>query len=108
MFLGSSCMMLNIMQTSGFDLQVQADLDDTSTVAAAKANEVANLQFQIDVLKEAKERVQDELMAAAAASHSAAQVSCLRSALTVTDRSLLLMAVHLCGCQYTLSCHLRF
>ena len=49
-------------------------MDHSSTVAAAKSNEVANLQFKNEVLKEAKERVQDELQAAAATSHSAAQV----------------------------------
>lgn len=73
------------MQTSVFDLQVQVDLDDSSTMAAAKANEVIDLQLQNQELQEERGRVQDELKAAAAASHSAAQVSCLRSALTVTD-----------------------
>jgi len=53
---------------------VQADLDETSTVAAAKADEVLSLQFQNEMLKEAKERAEVELQAAAAASHSAAQV----------------------------------
>ncbi|KAL0040685.1 hypothetical protein WJX79_001607 [Trebouxia sp. C0005] len=55
--------------------KVQADLDDISTVAAAKANEVISLQFQNEVLKEAKERVEVELKAAAAASVSAAKAA---------------------------------
>jgi len=59
---------------------VQVDLDETSTVAAAKADEVSRLQFQNEMLEEAKERAEVELQAAAAASHSAAQVGCkLRS-----------------------------
>lgn len=57
-------------------LQVQAELSDSRAVAAAKADEVINLQFHNKALKEAKERVQLELKAAAAASHSAAQVGC--------------------------------
>ncbi len=55
-------------------LQVQAELTDVTTVADAKSNEVMRLQFQLQLLQEQKERVQDELKAAAAASHSAAQV----------------------------------
>ena len=66
--------MPNMMQTSVLDLQVQADLDDRSAVVAAKASEVTNLQFQNKVLKEAKERAEDELKAAAAASQSATKV----------------------------------
>ena len=56
------------------DLQLQADLTDSHAVAAAKADEVSRLQFQIELLEAAKERVEVELHAAAAASHSAAQV----------------------------------
>ena len=75
-------MMPNMMQTSVLDLQVQADLDDRSAVVAAKASEVTNLQFQNEVLKEAKERAQVELKAAAAAaSHSAAKASANLSSL---------------------------
>ncbi len=83
MFLGSLCMMPNIMHNL-VCLQMQAELSDSRAVAAAKADEVINLHFQSEALKEANERVQDELKAAAAASHSAAKVGC-KSALTVTD-----------------------
>ncbi|KAL0056107.1 hypothetical protein WJX82_007818 [Trebouxia sp. C0006] len=71
---------VHIQQQSSTQLQaqlqkVQADLEDSRAVAAAKADEVSTLQFQNAVLKQAKERVQDELRAAAAASHSAAQAA---------------------------------
>ena len=73
MFRTSSCMMLNIMHNPIW-LQVRAELTDVTTEAAAKSSEMVRLQHQIQELQEQKKRVQDELQAAAAASHSAAKV----------------------------------
>ena len=56
------------------DLQVQRELTEVTTEAAAKSREMVRLQHQIQEVQEQKKRVQDELKAAAAASHSAAKV----------------------------------
>ena len=55
-------------------LQVQAELTEVTTEAAAKSSQMVRLQHQIQELQEQKKRVQDELQATAAASHSAAKV----------------------------------
>ena len=66
-------MMLNIMPNPIW-LQVRAQLTEVTTEAAAKSNEMVRLQHQIQELQEQKKKVQDELKAASAASHSAAKV----------------------------------
>lgn len=66
-------MIPNIMH-SPVCLQVQRELTEVSTEAAAKSCEMVRLQHQIQELQEQKKRVQDELKASAAASLSAAKV----------------------------------
>ena len=85
-------MMPNIMHNP-VGLQVQAELAEVNAEAAANSVETTRLNSQSQMLREQKERVQHELKAAAAASHSAAQVG---RRLTVTDCSSLGLTLHLC------------
>lgn len=70
-FYTSPCMMPNIVH-SPVCLQVQREL--TEVTSEAKSGQTVSLQFQIQEMQEQMKGVQDELKAAAAASHSAAKV----------------------------------